>query len=82
MLEIKGMQAIKSKKNGKDYMLLHLLDDAVVDVNGFKGQSVAQEFVDIDNVEIQGKLDIGAKVRIFKENKNGFDQISLIMVTK
>lgn len=47
------------------------------------GQKVLTEFLDLDdlgNVDIQGDLVPGCSVRIYKENIDGMDKITLIQV--
>ena len=92
-----GMNIIKSKKSGKKFMMLNLLDDTYLDSvdhtsdlalfsspeqTGW-GQTVSTEFLDLDElekVEINGSLVPGCTVRLFKEDDNGIDRITLIQV--
>lgn len=98
MKTLLGMNIIKSSKNDKKFMMLHLVDDLFMDSADHSsqvklldspektgwGQSVSTEFIDLarvgSDIEIQGDLVPGAAIRIFKENINGMDQITLIQV--
>jgi len=81
MLIIKGIEKIISKKDGKEYAKLHLIDEDIINDDKFSGQSVTQEFVDIKDCDIDGELKLGARVRIFKEtDKRGFDKTTFVKV--
>lgn len=92
-----GMNIIKSKKSGKKFMMLNLLDDTYSDSADHSsqlalfnspeqtgwGQTVSTEFLDLDElgkVDINGDLVPGCTVRLFKEDDNGIDRITLIQV--
>lgn len=97
MKTLVGMNVIKSKKSGKKFMMLNLLDDSFMDTidhtsqaavftspeqTGW-GQTVSTEFIDLENlaqIEINGNLEPGCSVRLFKENVDGIDRIALIQV--
>lgn len=95
MKTLVGMNVIKSKKSGKRFLMLNLLDDAYFDSMNHAdlfaspeqtgwGQTVSTEFLDLEDpaqVEIHGDLEPGCSVRIFKENVEGMDRITLIQVT-
>ena len=92
-----GMNIIKSKKSGKKFMMLNLVDDTYLDSIDHSipeaifssaeqtgwGQMVSTEFLDLENlgdVDINGDLVPGCVVRLFKEDVDGMDKITLIQV--
>lgn len=95
MKTLVGMNVIESKKGGK-YLLLHLLEDTFFDSMKHEdlfesdaktswGQSVLQEFINVEDVaygriDVVGKMVPGCNIRIFKENVDGMDKVTLIQV--
>lgn len=97
MKTLVGMNIIESKKSGKRFMMLNLLDDTFMNSANHDtqlalfdspkqtgwGQTVSTEFLNLENmqgIEIQGNLEPGCQLRLFKENVDGIDQITLIQV--
>lgn len=70
MFKLTGISTFKSKKNGKDYVVLHLTSVAPI-ANG-SGYSVETCIIDIQTVDVPA-LNLGDKVNIFY-NKSGFVQ--------
>ena len=77
-----GTNVIESKKNGKKYTILHMVDGEVKDTATSKGQFVCTEMIENGAVEIQGELKINNHVRVFKESVNGMDKVTLVVCSE
>lgn len=77
-----GYQKITSKK-GQHFIILHMLEGDVFDGSDGKswGQLVSSEFVGED-CDMTGDMELGCHVRVFKEEKNGLDRVSMVQFIK
>lgn len=83
--EVVGVQKIKSKKNGQNYLKLNMVSVEPTSSENMIGRSISEAFVG-DDCEIANFASddvfalYKAHVRVFKEEVNGLDKITLISV--
>lgn len=70
MYKILGIQTFKSKKNGKDYVLLHVQSKNPMPSNLGTGHQVETILLDVGSVDIP-QIVVGDSVSVYY-NKSGF----------
>ena len=86
--EVVGVQKIQSKKTGSKYLKLNMVSVDPVMTEGMVGRSISEVFVgegecEITNFDLNDYFALyGAYVRVFKEEVNGLDKITLINVVQ